>query len=103
MQYEGLTFLYGFPISLIYPTEEITSHNSEHDSYMPLLLEARHVFRRVVGRREACTWLYTWDTILEIFLVQRATPLVVLGRIRLRPMRRLTGGPLGALQVAHEA
>jgi hypothetical protein len=69
----------------------------------PLLLEARHIFRRLVGRREACTWLHTWDTISEIFLVQRAIPLVILDRIRLRPTRHFTDRPLGTLQAAHEA
>lgn len=49
MMYKGLTFLYGFPISLIYPTEEITSHNSEHDLYLP-------TSARSVPRLPATSW-----------------------------------------------
>jgi hypothetical protein len=49
MHYEGLTFLYGCPISIIYPTEEITSHNSEHNSYLP-------TFARSAPHLPAASW-----------------------------------------------
>jgi hypothetical protein len=68
-----------------------------------LLLDARHVFRRLVGLHEV--WAYTTCTRHDLGILRTHVCIssVAFGCTPLKPTRRLTSNPVGALLVANEA